>query len=56
MMLLGFMKGHTPNRDELYAVNASVKLMDDFIISSSYWLFNNRYTYLLAYQPGVFQI
>lgn len=32
MLLLGFLKGHTPNGDELYAVNASIKLLDDFII------------------------
>jgi uncharacterized membrane protein len=32
MALLGFLKGHSPNGDELYAVNASIKLMDDFII------------------------
>jgi hypothetical protein len=24
MMLIGFMKGHTPNGDELYAANASI--------------------------------
>ena len=32
IVLLGFVKGHTPNGDELYAVNASIKLIDDFII------------------------
>lgn len=32
MMLLSFVKGHTPNGDELYAVNASIKLLDDFLI------------------------
>lgn len=32
MLLLGFVKGYTPNGDELYAVNASIKLLDDFII------------------------
>lgn len=32
MLLLGFVKGQTPNGDELYAFNASIKLLDDFII------------------------
>jgi len=32
MVLLGLVKGHTPNGDELYAVNACIKLLDDFII------------------------
>ncbi|OPX89877.1 MAG: hypothetical protein A4E53_01392 [Pelotomaculum sp. PtaB.Bin104] len=32
MLLLGFVKGYTPSGDELYAVNASIKLIDDFII------------------------
>ncbi len=32
IVLIGFVKGHTPNGDELYAVNASIKLIDDFII------------------------
>jgi uncharacterized membrane protein len=32
IVLLGFVKGNTPNGDELYAVNASIKLIDDFII------------------------
>ncbi len=32
IVLLGFVKSHTPNGDELYAFNASIKLIDDFII------------------------
>jgi len=32
IVLLGLVKGHTSNGDELYAVNASIKLVDDFII------------------------
>ena len=32
MMLIGLLKGHVPNGDELYAFNAAIKLLDDFII------------------------
>ncbi len=32
MMLLSLIKGLTPNGDELYAVNASIKLLDEYII------------------------
>jgi uncharacterized membrane protein len=32
MLLLTLVKGHIPNGDELYAVNACVKLLDDYII------------------------
>ncbi|WP_347490771.1 DUF2269 family protein [Desulfoscipio sp. XC116] len=32
IVLLGLVKGHVPNGDELYAVNASIKLVDDYII------------------------
>lgn len=35
MILLAFVNGHTPNGDELYAVNAAIKLLDDFIIIPS---------------------
>lgn len=35
MVLLNFVKGHPVNGDELYAVNASLKLLDDFIIIPS---------------------
>lgn len=35
MMLLGFIKGNTPNGDELFAINACIKLLDDFIIIPS---------------------
>ena len=32
MLVLTMVKGYMPNGDELYAVNACVKLLDDFII------------------------
>jgi uncharacterized membrane protein len=32
MMLIGLVKGHVPRGDELYAFNAAIKLLDDFII------------------------
>jgi uncharacterized membrane protein len=32
MVVLTLLKGYIPNGDELYAVNACVKLLDDFII------------------------
>lgn len=32
MMLIGLLKGHVPNGDELYAFNAAIKLLDDFLI------------------------
>lgn len=32
MMALAFARGHTPNGDELYAVNAGIKLLDDVLI------------------------
>ncbi len=32
MTLLAMMKGYTANGDELYAFNATIKLLDDFII------------------------
>jgi uncharacterized membrane protein len=32
MMLLSLVNGHIQNGDELYAVNASIKLLDDYII------------------------
>ena len=35
MMLLAFVKGYTPQGDELYAVNACIKLLDDYIIIPS---------------------
>jgi hypothetical protein len=35
MMLLNLVRGHIVNGDELWAVNASVKLLDDFIIIPS---------------------
>lgn len=35
MVLLGFLKTHIPNGDELYAVNACIKLLDDYIIIPS---------------------
>ncbi|SHK46865.1 DUF2269 family protein [Desulforamulus aeronauticus] len=35
MMLLAFVRGHISNGDELWAVNISIKLLDDFIIIPS---------------------
>lgn len=32
MMLIGLLKGHVPNGDEIYAFNAAIKLLDDFLI------------------------
>jgi len=32
MILLGFAKQQTTNGDELYAINAAIKLIDDFIV------------------------
>lgn len=32
MLLIALFKGHTPDGDELYAFNASIKLLDDYII------------------------
>ena len=32
MMLLAIINGHIQNGDELYAVNASIKQLDDYII------------------------
>lgn len=32
MMILALVNGHIQNGDELYAVNASIKLLDDYII------------------------
>lgn len=35
MLIIGLVKGSTPNGDELYAVNATIKLLDDYIIIPS---------------------
>jgi len=35
MILLAFVRGHISNGDELWAVNTSIKLLDDFIIIPS---------------------
>ncbi|MEL7563765.1 MAG: DUF2269 family protein [Dehalobacterium sp.] len=35
MMLLAFVKGHITNGDELWVINKSIKLIDDFIIIPS---------------------
>lgn len=35
LLLLGFLKGHTPNGDELYAFNLAMKIIDDYIIIPS---------------------